>query len=120
MSNTHKNAIFFRTALPKRVWDLVCETMDLFEKAKLEGQKLNLSTLLTKPEFKQQYLAPIRKLEEADQCTLLQKVINGECSLSELKEESAQIKQLSALRAAFVCLVNIDRKNSHFLPQIKH
>ena len=108
MSNTHRDAIFYQTALSKNVWDLACEVMDLFEKAKLKGQKLNLSTLLTKPEFKQQYLAPIRKLEPADQATLLQNVISGECSLSELKEAEAQIKQMGALRTAFVRLVNVE------------
>ena len=43
------------------------KVMDLFENAKLKGQKLNLATLTTKPEFKQQYLAPIRSMDEADQ-----------------------------------------------------
>ena len=36
------------------------------------------------------------------------KVISGECSLNELKEAAAQIKQMSALRAAFVRLVNVE------------
>ena len=67
MSNTHKDAIFFQASLPKRVWGVAVKVMDLFENAKLKGQKLNLSTLTTKPEFKQQYLAPIRCMEEADQ-----------------------------------------------------
>ena len=69
----------------------------MFEHAKLKGQKLNLSTLLTKPEFKQQYLAPIRRLDEVDQCKLLLKVIDGSCSLVDLKAEAAEIKQMNAL-----------------------
>ena len=67
MSNTHKDAIFSQASLPKHVWGVAVKVMDLFENAKLKGQKLNLSTLTTKPEFKQQYLAPIRCMEEADQ-----------------------------------------------------
>ncbi len=82
------------------------EVMDLFEQAKLKGQKLNLSTLLTKPEFKQQYLTPIRKLDENDQCALLRKVIAKECSLGDLKKEAARLKQTTALKNAFVRLTN--------------
>ena len=67
VSNTHKDAIFSQASLPRRVWDVAVKVMDLFENAKLKGQKLNLATLTTKPEFKQQYLAPIRSLDEADQ-----------------------------------------------------
>ena len=89
-----------------KVWELATEIMDLFEYARLKGQKLNLSTLLTKPEFKQQYLAPIRRLGEADQCQLLHKVIDGTCSLTDLKVQAAKIKQMTALRAAFVRLTN--------------
>ena len=74
------------------MWELATEVMDQFEYAKLKGQKLNLSTLLTKPEFKQQYLAPIRRLEEADQCQLLRKVVDGTCSLADLKAQAVEIK----------------------------
>ena len=79
------------------------KVIDLYEEAKLKGQKLNLSSLLSKPEFKQQYLAPIRALEENDQCLLLKKVIDKEISLAELKIESSNIKQLHSLRVAFMC-----------------
>ena len=74
VSNTHCDAIFSQASFPKRVWDLAVEAMDLFQQAKLKGQKLNLSTLLTKPEFKQQYFAPIRRLAEDEQSYLLRKV----------------------------------------------
>ena len=82
--------------------------MNRFETSKLKGQKLNLSTLLSKPEFKQQYLTPIRSLDEEDHCTLLTKVIENECSLAELKVASAQQKQLRALRTAFIRLTNCE------------
>lgn len=82
------------------------KVIDLYEEAKLKDQKLNLSSLLSKPEFKQQYLAPIRALEENDQCLLLQKVINKEISLAQLKTESSNIKQLHALRIGFTRLTN--------------
>lgn len=80
--------------------------IDLYEHAKLKGQKLNLANLLAKPEFKQQHLAPIRALDVDHQCKLLQRVIDGELSLAELKSESSKMKQLQSLRIAFVRLTN--------------
>ena len=80
--------------------------IDLYEQAKLKGQKLNLANLLAKPEFKQQHLAPIRALDADEQCKLLQRVIGRELSLAELKSESSKIKQLQSLRIAFVRLTN--------------
>lgn len=106
MSNTHRDAIYSQASLPIRVWELVVEVMDLFEKVKLKGQKLNLSSLLTKPEFKQQYLAPIRRLEEEDQISLLGKVVRGEWSLQELKTGAAEVKQMMAVKTAFLRLTN--------------
>ena len=47
--------------------------IDLFENGKLKSQKLNLASLLSKPE---QYLAPIRALDVDEQCTSLQRVID--------------------------------------------
>jgi hypothetical protein len=80
--------------------------MDLFESAKLKGQKLNLTSLLSKPEFRQQYLAPIRCLEADQQCLLLNKVIDGELSIAEMKVEAGHVKQTASLKAAFVRLTN--------------
>lgn len=82
--------------------------MDLFESAKLKGQKLNLTSLLSKPEFRQQYLAPIWSLEADEQCLLLKKVIDGELSMAELKAEAGHIKQTASLKAAFVRLTNCE------------
>ena len=80
--------------------------MDLFERAKLKGQRLNLTTLLSKPEFKQQYFAPIRALDEDVQVELLTKLIDGEISLQELKGEADKVKQIRALHVAFLRLTN--------------
>lgn len=80
--------------------------MDLFENGKLKDQKLKLDNLMCKPEFKQQYLAPIRTLPEDDQCDLLQKVINKQIALNDLKILSAQRKTLLTLRNTFVRSTN--------------
>ena len=82
------------------------EVMDLYENAKLKGQKLNLSTLLSKPEFKQNYLTPIRTLPPDDQCEILSEVVGGACTLAEIKGLAAVKKQLSALKTAFTRLTN--------------
>jgi len=94
--------------LPKPVWDLLIQIMDLFEEGKLKGQKLNLSKLLSKPEFKQQYIAPIQALSEDDQCALLQRVVQKGISLNELKELSASKKSMYTLKTLFVKLTNSD------------
>ncbi len=97
--------VFSQASSRKQVWDLVVvQVMDLFEQSKLKAQKLRMSTLLQKPEFKQNYLAPIRTLPNSDQCLLLQKVIAGETSLTELQTAATQLKQKAALKTAFAKL----------------
>lgn len=93
--------------MSKAAWDLATQVMDLYEQAKLKGQKLRLATLLHKPDFKQNYLTPIRSLSKEDQCSLLQRVVELDLSLSELQVEANKIKQQSALKVAFVKLTNV-------------
>lgn len=108
ISSTHQDSILSQAALPRSVWSLAVRLMDLYENGMLKDQKLNLSSLMAKPEFKQQYLAPIRAMNEEDQCKLLNKVISKEISLNELKTEAAQMKSISALKVAFVRLTNAE------------
>ena len=95
--------------------------MDLYEQAKLKGQKLRLATLLHKPDFN--YLTPIRSLAQEHQCTLLQRVVELELSLSELQSEANNLKQQLALKKAFVKLTNVEsweeaqEKFPHFATQ---
>ena len=37
VSNTHRDAIYSQASLPKKMWDLAVEVMDIFENAKLKG-----------------------------------------------------------------------------------
>ena len=94
--------------MQKSVWELAVTVMDMHEQSKLKGQKLRLSTLLSKPEFKQQYFAPIRAMEEKEQYKLLQRVINGELSIVDLKQAAVEVKQLESLKLAFLRSTNID------------
>ena len=36
---THRDAIFYQASLPKQVWDLVANVIDVFKNAKLKDQK---------------------------------------------------------------------------------
>ena len=92
----------------KSVWELAVKVMDMHEQSKLKGQKLRLSTLLSKPDFKQQYFAPIRAMEEKEQCKLLQRVIDGELSIVDLKQAAVDVKHLESLKLAFLRSTNID------------
>lgn len=105
-SNDSKEYIFKQASLPKPVWDLAVQVMDLFEKGKLKNQKLNLIALLYKPEFKQQYLAPIHSLPVDDQVAILNKVIVKEISLSERKTVANDVKCMHDLKLTFIKLTN--------------
>ena len=63
---------------------------------------------MSEPDFKQQYLVPIRTLPENDQCYLLQRVIDGEISIADLKGEAGSIKQMECLKKVFLKLVNLE------------
>lgn len=106
ISATQRDSIFSQSSLPKQVWDLAVKVMDLFEKAKLKDQNLKSTTANTKPEFKQQYLTPIRCLDSTDQCSLLERCINGQLSLKEMKNEAETLKKLHLLKKTFVKLTN--------------
>lgn len=94
--------------MSKSTWDLATQVMDLFEQAKLKGQKLRLASLIHKPEFKQNYLSSIRSLPVPEQCSLLQRVVDLELSLTELQVEATKKKQQSALQLAFQKLTNME------------
>jgi len=91
IKNTQTDIIFFQLSLPIGVWDLTVEIMDHFEQVDLCGQTRNFSNLICKPEFRQNYLTPIRTLAIEDQCFLLQKVINHAILLAKMKNEAAEI-----------------------------
>lgn len=75
--------------------------MDMYQEVRLKGQKLNMSSLIAQPEFKQQYLAPLRTLNPVEQVALLKKLA---ISLSELKAEAQRIKAMQRLKNTFVRL----------------
>ena len=90
--------IFSQATLSKRVWTLEATVMDFYEKCELSDQRCNLSTLTNKPEFKQNYLSPIRSLDEEEQCRLLDMVLQGEITILELKAAGAKSKKTTSLK----------------------
>ena len=81
--------------------------MDLFENHKLKDQKMQCGLkIITKPEIKQQYLAPIRCLNINDQLSLLLRCKNKELSLTEMKKEAEILKRLEILKKSFVKFTN--------------
>ena len=85
--------------------------MELFRtgKVKLSScEQTNSKTKSTEPEFKQQYLAPIRTLKADDQCRLLQQIIAGDLPILGLKKAAAHIKQTEMLKSTFLSHVAID------------
>ena len=107
-SITHRDNIFFQATLAKPVWDMAVQVMDLFEQGRLKGQKINLGSLRSKPEFKQHHLIAIRTLPISDQIQILEQVINKEVTLSDMKAILADTKNMQVLKTSFSKLTNCD------------
>lgn len=74
--------------------------MDLYENFKLKDQKAPCGL---KPEFKQQYLTPLRHLNLNDRWNLLLWCKNKEISLNELKKEADMlIKEVGSTEENFL------------------
>ena len=78
----------------------------MYENGRLKDQKARCGVKAAKPEFKQQYLAPIRCLSLTDQCDLLLKCKAKEISLVDMKKRAEMLKKLDTLKKAFVKLTN--------------
>ena len=94
------------------VWDLAVQVMDLFEKGALKDQKLNTKSLLAKPEFKQQYLAPLRAIEEAQQCAILSSVVKKEASLNDIRVLAKKVKQITLLKTVKSLFASLTNTNT--------
>ena len=108
ISNTHRDSILHQATLAKPVWDLAVKVMDMFEMGSLKDQKLNVKQLVSKPEFKQQHLAPLRALSIDDQCSILTKVVQKEIPLNSIKDLSKRAKQITTLKTLFARLTNTE------------
>lgn len=80
--------------------------MDKFEEGELKDQTLTAKSLLSKPEFKQQYFSPIQCLPDSFKTEMLQKVLDEELSLPELKEKAAEYRSQKSIQKAFCKITN--------------
>lgn len=80
--------------------------MDMYEDGALKDQKLNKKHLISTPEFKQHLLQPLHNLQVQFQATILQKVIDEEISLKELKDEAVLFRALETVKRAFIRCTN--------------
>ena len=81
--------------------------MDMYEDGSLKDQKLNKKHLTSIPEFKQHLLQPIHHLNTDFQLCVLQKVVEEELSLKELKAEAIKFRALEAIRQSFLRCTNL-------------
>ena len=94
-------SILHQATLAKPVWNLAVKVMDMFEMGSLKDQKLNVKQLVSKPEFKQQDLAPLHALPIDEQCSILTKVVQKEIPLNNIKDLSKRARQISTLKTMF-------------------
>ena len=80
--------------------------MNMYENGALKDQKLNKKHLTSTPEFKQHMLQPLHHLDPDFQAAVLQRVVDEELSLKELKEEATNFRALEAVRRAFIRCTN--------------
>ena len=93
--------VFNQASFRSDVWKLVSTIMDKFEEGELKDQTLSTKALITKPEFRQQYLSPIQCLPEEFKLAVLQEVIDGDRSLAELREKAANYRSMRTIERAF-------------------
>ena len=93
--------VFNQASFKSDVWKLVSTIMDKFEEGELKDQTLSTKSLITKPEFRQQYLSPIQCLPEEFKLDVLQDVVDGDLSLAELREKAVNYRSMWTIERAF-------------------
>lgn len=72
----------------------------------LKSQKLNRKHLISTPEFKQHLLQPLHHLDPQFQQSVLQKIVDEEVSLSEMKKEASEFRSMCTIKSTFMRLTN--------------
>ena len=98
--------IFNQACFSKNVWSLANAVMDKFEEGDLKNHMLTAKSLITKPEFRQQFFSPGQCLPDPFKVEALQEVFDGDLSLSELKEKATEYRSHRASEKAFCKITN--------------
>ena len=106
MSRTQRDNIFAQASFQKGVWDVAVKAMTKFELGQLKNQKLNRKHLVSTPEFKQHLLQPLHHLDPEFQQSILQKLVDQEISLPEMKKDAVEFRSLGIVKSAFLRLTN--------------
>ena len=72
----------------------------------LKNQKLNRKHFVSSPEFKQHLLQPLHNLEPEFQRSVLQRVLDEELTLVEMKTCAAEFRNISIIKSAFLRLTS--------------
>lgn len=75
--------------------------MDLYEEGNTKDQSLTAKQLVTKPVFRQQYFSCIQCLPDPFKMEVLQDVLDGDLSLSELKDKATAYRSIKEVQKAF-------------------
>ena len=81
--------------------------MNKFEEGALKNQKLTKKQCISKPEFKQQYIQPIQSLPSDFQTEQLQKVLDNEIRIADLKEIAGKYRSMETIKKAFKNCTNV-------------
>lgn len=106
MPRTQRDNIFIQAAFQKSVWDLALQVMNRCQMGQLKSQKLNRKHLISTPEFKQHLLQLLHHLDPQFQQSILQKIVDQEVSLSEMKKEASEFRSMCVIKSTFMRLIS--------------
>lgn len=102
MSRTQRENIYAQATFSQKVWKVAASVMDMYEQGQVKDQRLNRKQLVATPEFRQHLMQPIHHLNPEFQHQILSDVVAGNKSLSELKQDAVNFRQLENIKQAFV------------------
>ena len=107
MSRTQCENIFAQAAFAPPVWELALQVIKLFEDGQLKAQRLTRKTLIvSKPELKQHQFQCLHNLQPTFQQEILQKVVDREITLDEMKKRANEFRIVGNIQRAFTKCTN--------------
>lgn len=106
MPRTQRDNVFTQSAFQKNVWEVAVTLMTMYENGKLKNQKLNRKHLLCTPEFKQHLFQPLHNLDPEFQLSVMQRAVNEEITLDEMKKAAVHFRKIKTIKATFLRLTS--------------